>query len=719
MNKLKIELENCYGIGQLQCEFDFTKSPAHAVYAPNGIMKTSLARTFRDASNAEATSDQIFPARPTKRVLQDESGAELQPQQILVIPPYEENYQPREVSTLLVEANLKMEYDEAVAEIEKRKKTLLAALKSRSGLTGRTSTPETELAKCFGSNDILDALDKLVEVTKSAETDLASISYNIVFSEKSVQFLTSSNALNEIEAYVKQFDELVSKSSILTPQFTHTNANAVQKSLMDGHFFEAEHWITLNEGDELVEIKSAGELKERVDGEVRRILSDEKLHKAFEAFDKKIAGNAELRELRAYLRDHQELIPRLRDLSAFRQAVWASLLSAELHLLVELQTQYSTGRAVIERVIQRAQAQATEWAAVVDLFNQRFSVPFRLRVENQADVILKAQTPRVVFEFNDGAGTTTVSSPKDLLVALSQGERRALYLLNVIFELRIKEKSQTPTLVIVDDIADSFDYRNKYAIIEYLQDVIRSGCFRLIILSHNFDFHRSASSRIGLGRNRRIAVRAGRAITLVAEKYQNNPLSHWQEHATDVTKFIASIPFVRNLAEYCGHDDAFGALTEALHIKGRTQTMTLADIDVEYSKVIKNYVAPTTPSRNTLYWDLLTTSASAIFADSTDHAELEAKLVLSIAIRLKAEKHMIDRISDPVFVNSISSYQTDKLLKRYRELFSAAPELKVIEQVQLMTPENLHVNSFMFEPIIDLGMDHLRTLYTSVSALLP
>jgi len=107
MNKINVDLENCYGIGRLQCVFDFTNASVHAVYAPNGIMKTSLARSFHDASNGESSSDKMFPHRATRRVLQDESGTALLPEQILVIPPYEDNYQPREVSTLLVDANLK------------------------------------------------------------------------------------------------------------------------------------------------------------------------------------------------------------------------------------------------------------------------------------------------------------------------------------------------------------------------------------------------------------------------------------------------------------------------------------------------------------------------------------------------------------------------------------------------------------------------------------
>jgi hypothetical protein len=31
--------------------------------------------------------------------------------------------------------------------------------------------------------------------------------------------------------------------------------------------------------------------------------------------------------------------------------------------------------------------------------------------------------------------------------------------------------------------------------------------------------------------------------------------------------------------------------------------------------------------------------------------------------------------------------------------------------VILMTPENIHLNSFMFEPIIDMSDEHLRKLY--------
>ena len=35
-----------------------------------------------------------------------------------------------------------------------------------------------------------------------------------------------------------------------------------------------------------------------------------------------------------------------------------------------------------------------------------------------------------------------------------------------------------------------------------------------------------------------------------------------------------------------------------------------------------------------------------------------------------------------------------------------------------MTPENIHINSFMFEPILDLSDNHLKKLYCKLKELL-
>ena len=66
---------------------------------------------------------------------------------------------------------------------------------------------------------------------------------------------------------------------------------------------------------------------------------------------------------------------------------------------------------------------------------------------------------------------------------MSQGERRALYLLNFIFEVEDRKRKSAETLFIIDDVADSFDYKNKHAIVQYLEDISKVEHFSL------FAFH--------------------------------------------------------------------------------------------------------------------------------------------------------------------------------------------------------------------------------------
>jgi len=59
MKKLRIKMHNCYGIESLEYDFDFSieggsqKAKAYAVYAPNGLMKTSFAKSFEAISNGQ------------------------------------------------------------------------------------------------------------------------------------------------------------------------------------------------------------------------------------------------------------------------------------------------------------------------------------------------------------------------------------------------------------------------------------------------------------------------------------------------------------------------------------------------------------------------------------------------------------------------------------------------------------------------------------------
>lgn len=273
--------------------------------------------------------------------------------------------------------------------------------------------------------------------------------------------------------------------------------------------------------------------------------------------------------------------------------------------------------------------------------------------------------------------------------------------------------------MVIDDIADSFDYKNKYAIIEYLKDISATDKFYCILLSHNFDFYRTISGRLGLKRNcKSHAEKVGRKLTLIHEKYQKNPFNHWKYNLTTNVFCISAIPFVRNLAEYCGLDNEYTKLTSLLHVKADTDTMTLDMLCEIYKKILADKQHIVLHPEAKLVIDLINEAADLVFHAQNEIVELEEKITLSIAIRLFAERHMIRAINNELFIKSITKKQTVRLLQEYKRLaLSRAQDIAILEQVNLMTPENIHLNSFMYEPILDLGISHLKTLYSHVKRL--
>ena len=134
--------------------------------------------------------------------------------------------------------------------------------------------------------------------------------------------------------------------------------------------------------------------------------------------------------------------------------------------------------------------QTPRWTKAVQLFNDRFeNMPFTLSVANQTQAALGKEKARLKFTFTDS--TDTVEWSRSEIRTLSQGEKRALYLLNFIFEVEARKLINQETLFIIDDVADSFDYKNKHAIVQYLKDLSNTPNFHQIILTHNFDFFRT------------------------------------------------------------------------------------------------------------------------------------------------------------------------------------------------------------------------------------
>jgi hypothetical protein len=725
MDVIEVKLENCYGIQKLEATLTFKASPkiplgsAFSIYAPNGFMKTSLARTFLDFQEGRDSQDLIFPARPTSRSITSDPAAAITPESLFVIKPYVERYAGAGTSTLLVNPRLRSEYEEAVRNIESTQEDLLKALKEISGWPGKAS-PASEIKEVFQFKNPYDFFSGLINGL-DGDTRLSDLSYTEIFNDKTIAAFKAGTLNEQLQEYMAKYQELVDNSPLLSKRFNHTGATDVSKNLQSNGFFDANHTLNISIGGERLEVASAKELEALVVAEKQRILGDKDLSAKFEAVDKQLQKNAELKKFREYLTEHQEILAELGDFNGFRKKLWNSYFNVAQSALSLFAAAYASAKDVIAETAYQAQEEKTKWAAVVAQFNERFYVPFKLVVQNQQDVILKGEAPKITFEFQDGNETCGVEEEK-LLQVLSQGEKRALYILNVLFEIQARRESNQQTLLIIDDIADSFDYKNKYAIIEYFNEISKIPFFRLVFLTHNFDFHRTISSRLQIARSRRLFARKNQGLlTFVQEKYQKNPFTTWKSDLTRNSAFlVASIPFVRNLAEYCHGTDSphYLMLTSLLHVKADTATLTISDLETAFKATLLDQAALSLQNPTGSAMQLIYDEAEALAAISDDDVELESKVILSIGIRLKAEEFMISKINDAAFVNTISSNQTFELYSRFASEFpDARDQLMVLSQVNLMTPENIHLNSFMYEPILDMSALHLYELYGRVKAL--
>lgn len=720
MKTLTIDLEHCYGIRRLTATLDFSKTSAIAIYAPNGSMKTSLAQTFQDIANGTASKDRIFPARVCTRNIKDETGAELPKDSVLVVRPYEEAMgHTAKTSTLLVNPALRQEYEKLHADIDAAKAALLKALREQSG-SKRDIEKEFSLAFTANDNKFYIALNRIRdEVANRPDAPLKDVPYDLIFDEKVQSFLDTKDFKTAIDGFIKKYNELLAASTYFKKGvFNYYNATQIAKQLADNGFFAAKHSVNLNAGDKK-EITTQKELEDLIAKEKEAISNDKDLRKKFAEIEKLIQKNVTVRDFEAYLLNHEELLAKFANMADFRQEVWKAYIDARFDLYKALLDQYQAAEARRKEIEEQAKKERTQWEDVIDIFNERFFVPFKLEASNRVDVILGQQEMLSLdFIFNDGTEQAPVDRAS-LLQALSTGEKKALYVLNILFEIEARKKAGQDTLIVVDDIADSFDYKNKYAIIQYLMDISESPHFKQILLTHNFDFYRTVESRfVGYG-NCLMTSKTSTGVTLEpAAGIKNVFTKDWKgAFFKDPMKKIASISFIRNLIEYTRGetDPEFVKLTSLLHWKADSQSITIADLDAIYNGLFSTKDSSADGKRPVV--DLIADEAAKCLK-APEGINFANKVVLAIATRLAAERFMVGKIADAAFVASIKSNQTAMLLKRFQTLFPGdTASIGVLQRVALMTPENIHLNSFMYEPILDMSDDHLRKLYGAVVAL--
>lgn len=738
---LRIDLEGCYGIRSFRADLELPSKRRHvAIYAPNGTMKTSLARTFEDLGPREdpdrtRSGDRVFSSTPYKRLIEcvpdvGQTSRPLYSDDVLVLRPREDNLDMAEAaSKILVSEDLRRERSAVYEAVASPKDALLKWLEGKSALAAK-AVKEKMIEDFDGDakkvEQFLEVIDNNSGLDWGYFAHYEGIKYNDIFNAKALAVIKSDEFRNLADKYIEKYRRLVEKSPYFTMDFDHERATTAKKRLAATNFFKAGHYVTLVPGkagpgkagpQEIYDEKS---FQKTIESELESINKEAGFE--WDQINDFLSKNAETQRLRRILAGNAKLLEDLKYPEEARRSLWKSYLSAEGSPCEDLASAYRACKDELADIDRRAAEEGTLWDDVVDQFNKRFKMPVELRVANRSHALLNGEVAALEFLFGSVDGQKVPLTLAELDTILSEGEKRALYMLYGLFKINKRITDNKKTLVIVDDIADSFDYKNKHAIIQYLHEMAGKDIFTLLILTHNFDFFRNVNLRIVDYRQCYYAVKDGNGIKLKDAQWVRGPLDDIIGNLSKPANLIAAIPFARNIRGHTdGTDDGkYGVLSSALHHRADTNSITVGDILAVLKKIFpkkKDAIGRLKINTSRTMAELVSCEAQRIAANPCGML-LAEKIALSVYTRVAAERFMSKKIYGEDLPDRPPS--TCKLVKEYREKFGSegdAKTLDTLDRVCLASSEVIHINSFMYEPILDMPGDSLAELYRAVRGL--
>ena len=730
IGNIKINWKNCFGIKQLEHEFKYQENKnIQLLYAPNGTMKTSFAKTMKYLSgqSKDKPCDQLHQDKESYfDVLVD--GNVVDKDSLFVVNGDDAIDSSTSFVNFLASSELKTKYDEIYGKLIQEKNSLMTKLKSVS----KSTNCEGEITEAFVKNSdetIFSILDKLSKEVQNG-LPLYEFKYNDIFDTKgTVKSFLDANK-DSLKEYIDNYGKLLSKSSLYRSMDGHSfgtyQASQLLQNVSDGNFFGVQHKMMLQNG---VEITSHKQLEQIMTEEQEKILNDTKLKKTFEKITKAIDKNTELRAFKTVIESHPDWIIEMLDYEAFRKKVWLGYLAKEdikpfFDSYIKV---YNDNKDELLEILQQAGQQQESWKNIIDLYNARFHVPFQVSISNQRDIILKQEAAKLQFSYIEDGMPPVSSTQKELEKVLSRGEKRAFVILQFLFEMESRKQLPNDTIVVMDDIADSFDYQNKYAIVEYIKDLAErcNNKFFLLILTHNYDFYRTISSRLSnsISHLWMVERNSNGHISIEYGQYKGDVFANaFVGKDKDDKIFISMIPYVRNLIEYSQgeKDDKYLLLTSCLHQKNDTRTITETQVIETMENYTRGKVMKRSKSEKKMYDTIMNTAESIANEQNPNIVHIQNKIVLSIAIRLMAEKYLKDKILASGVAEEnlvVTGTQTGKWTEMYKKNCANDGNSTIIERVNMMTPELIHLNSFMFEPLIDMSIFHLIKLYKDCKTL--
>lgn len=697
------KVENAFGIKSLHLNLENNKKMfQELIYSKNGSFKTSFSNILYNLSNGmlENIFDRLTDEKATLDISILENDKEIKNFDNRFVVFSREIYEQHskllsdyssELETLTIDIK-NSEYIKYLLTEE----TIEIKLQVDNYLKGTGLNFETLLNMFSNLEDgYLDRIIQLlVTIINHEAQDISEINIKKLY-QKAYDIVDQNEFQSKITNYIQVLE------------------NKINAQLFDQNFNENNCLQFINNVDKakyLSETKSRGlflkgkvyydinKVKKVFEEEIKKISKDPEIIEQSKEITKLMGTAKESLFLKESIQKNPLLV---KQLSAGRKNILLSYLkSSSIDYSYWLKI-VKKAKKELNNVLKIAQDKQTNFERAIEIYKNRFHPIFDIKIVNKAESMLGIKTPTITFYHNRYCDIP-VSEIK-LNQILSSGEKTTLNILKFIVEYENCKKYHP--FVILDDIVETFDYSNRYAFIEYINDLVNLGV-PTIVMTHNFEFYRTVSKRIPKLR-KSVASANSNGIVDIRTNHRINKNMENILKCSNIYDFFCAIPYLREIKSILL--DETKILDSCLHYKENTSKLQIKDILLHFPKnAIKNLKI----DESDLYIEKLFEISDNL--SGFDDFDIVKKTILSLSCRLLIERKII--ANDFNLLSNINANQTAQLLDLYGEkLFPNVK--KYLEAVQLSTPEFIHANAFMYEPLIDINGKYLFELYNEIKKI--
>lgn len=694
------KIKNSYGLTELNMCGNNKFHKNTYIYAPNGTFKTSFSNFFASIFNDKSKiKDRYNDSKKSEYELciYNQTITETSNDNLRDISFYD--FSLEKYGSLFLDSNFyrNLAYDTKIIKlIEEKYSRIKEELKKISSLLIYLGIDIFN----FDYSSLTTVL-KLKSITSDLSEKEIDYIFELFKEDKKYKFSKEPKAITnlrgelEIQELKKDYESISQSSDkkFIKGIFTLEKADAFVKTISKSEdFFNVGHRIKLEDDSKYYDNKSLNELFQK---ELNEILENGSSRDAYEKIKSSLFSAANTKIFAEKFLKDSKFIMFLSINSDLTKRVIEWLFDNNLDINYIDHVDFLMIEDILGEIIEVVdsnQNSKTKLEQIFDEFNIKFIDYMKVKLINKTDAILNRQLPMIELRLNNNI------IDREKINYISSGEKRALAFIH--FYMDIKLSNNDEKIIIIDDGAEAFDYAYKYSFIEYLLELSEEPNTQLVVLSHNFDFVRTLSSR-SKSNETRIARKKGLVINLRKEKLKRLP------EPLEGSPFsnLAQIPIIRELSTIIKNDDVEQKLTDLLHIKNQQiHDIILNDVYVIGKKMgveIFDF-----KDNNDKYFNYIVETVKNDTTDDLDN-DLSKKIVYSMAIRLMFEEYFIDKILNGNYneLECIEENQTRYMLNKLEE-----EEQRIFSPILIKTPDFIHINSLSYEPLYDISLGQLKNL---------